>query len=222
MIGNRAFKDLIYEQFARIGKAISSPKRLELLELISQGGKTVETLAKETGLSFANTSRHLQVLKEARLVTTERKKQFVMYRLGDRVVEEFLLSMRKIGENRLAEIEQISRNFFESREGLREVKREELIRLVHSEEVTLLDVRPEEEFVSGHIPGAISIPLKELESRLQDLPKDEEIVAYCRGPYCVLALQAVELLKKNGFHALRLEESVLDWKAMGFPVEMGE
>jgi rhodanese-related sulfurtransferase len=219
---NRAFKDAIYEQFARIGKAVSSPRRLELLDLLCQGPRTVEVLATESGLTVANASQHLQVLRSARLVEAEKEGLFVSYRLADQTVCEFFRTMRVLAERRLAEVEQIKRRFLDGREGLEPVDRKALLELVRKEAVTVLDVRPVEEYNAGHIPGAISIPLKELQLRLLDLPRDEEIVAYCRGPYCVLSIQAVEMLRAKGFHAVRLEEGIQDLRALGFPIAVGE
>ena len=219
---NRRFKDEIYEQFSRIGKAVSSPKRLELLDILCQGERTVEALAKETGLTVANASQHLQVLRTARLVETEKMGLYVTYRLADQMVCEFFLSMRALAEKRLAEVEQIKRQFLEGREGMEPLDRDALLKRVRDGSVTVLDVRPSEEFKAGHIPGAISIPLKELELRLSKLPRDHEVVAYCRGPYCVLSIQAVEVLRAKGFHAVRLKEGIQDWRAMGFSVAVGD
>jgi len=219
---NRRFKDEIYEQFSRIGKAVSSPKRLELLDILCQGERTVEALAKETRLTVANASQHLQVLRAARLVETEKVGLYVTYRLADQMVCEFFLSMRVLAENRLAEVEQIKRRFLEGREGMEPVDRDALLKRVREGEVTVLDVRPSEEYQAGHIPGAISIPLKELELRLSSLPRNQEVVAYCRGPYCVLAIQAVEVLRAKGFNAVRLEEGIQDWRALGFSVAVGK
>jgi len=215
---NRAFKDAIYEQFARIGKAVSSPKRLELLDLLCQGPRTVEVLAKESGLTVANASQHLQILRTARLVESEKDGLYVVYRLADQTVCEFFRTMRVLAESRLAEVEQIKRRFLKGREGMEPVDRKALLELVRKEAVTVLDVRPVEEYNAGHIPGAISIPLKELQLRLMDLPRDQEIVAYCRGPYCVLSIQAVEMLRDKGFQAVRLEEGIQDLRALGFPI----
>jgi len=229
---NRAFKDAIYEQFARVGKAVSSPKRLELLDLLCQGPRTVEVLAKESGLTVANTSQHLQVLRAARLVETEKEGQYVIYRLADQNVCEFFRAMRVLAESRLAEVEQIKRRFLEGREGMEPVDRgregmepvdrKALLERVRKGAVTVLDVRPKEEYHAGHLPGAISIPLKELQLRLSDLPRDQEIVAYCRGPYCVLSIQAVELLRSRGFKAVRIEEGIQDFRAMGFHIAVNE
>ncbi len=219
---NRHFKDSIYEQFSRIGKAVSSPKRLELLDILCQGERTVEALAKETDLSVANASQHLQVLRAARLVEAEKMGLYVTYRLADQMVCEFFLSMRVLAEKRLAEVEQIKRRFLEGREGMEPVDRDELLKRVREGAVTVIDVRPSEEFQAGHIPGAISIPLQELKRRLSKLPRDQEVVAYCRGPYCVLAVEAVEILRAKGFNAIRLEEGIQDLRAMGFPITVEE
>jgi rhodanese-related sulfurtransferase len=219
---NRQFKDAIYEQFSRIGKAVSSPKRLELLDLLCQGDKNVETLARETGLSVANTSQHLQTLRAARLVEAEKEGFYVTYRLADQMVCEFFRSMRVLAENRLAEIEMIKRQFLEGREGMEPIDRDGLLHRVAKGAITVLDVRPVQEYRTGHIPGALSVPLYKLKKILSKLPKDQEIVAYCRGPYCVLSVQAVEILRENGFKAIRLEEGVQDWMAMGFTVAIGE
>ena len=219
---NRAFKDAIYEQFARIGKAVSSPKRLELLDLLCQGPRTVEVLAKESGQAVANASQHLQVLRASRLVETEKKGLFVTYRLADSAVCEFFRAMRILAESRLAEVEQIKRQFLEGREGMEPVDREELLALVRQEAVTVLDVRPVEEFKAGHVAGALSIPLKELKLRLSELPRDQEIIAYCRGPYCVLSVAAVEFLRAEGFQAIRIEEGIQDFRAMGFSIAVGK
>lgn len=219
---NRAFKDAIYDQFARIGKAVSSPKRLELLDLLCQSERTVETLAKEAGMTMANASQHLQVLRAARLVEVEKEGVFITYRLADLSVCELFRAMRVLAESRLAEVEQIKRQFLEGREGMEPVDRDALLERVREGAVTVLDVRPAEEYNAGHIPGAVSIPLDELELHLSGLPRDQEIVAYCRGPYCVLSVQAVEILRSKGFHAVRLEEGIQDWRFIGLPVAVGE
>jgi len=218
----RQFKDAIYEQFSRIGKAVSSPKRLELLDLICQGEKTVETLSRETGLTVANTSQHLQTLKAARLIDAEKEGLYVKYRLADEIVCEFFRSMRVLAENRLAEVDMIKGRFLEGKAGMEPVNRDDLLKRVIEGGVTVLDVRPAEEYRAGHIPGALSVPLEHLKEILANLPADQEIVAYCRGPYCVLSVQAVEVLRGKGFNAIRLEESVQDWRAMGLPVEIGD
>jgi len=219
---HRRFKDSLYEQFARIGKAISAPKRLELLDLLCQGPRTVEALAEQAALSIANASQHLQVLRGARLVEAEKKGLYVEYRLANEDVARFYLSLRGLAESRLAEVEQVTRTYFEQRGAMEAVASDELLRRVKSGDVVVLDVRPTEEFVAAHLPGAISIPVDELRSRLKELPKNRDIVAYCRGPYCVMAIEAVELLRKKGFKAHRMEQGVTEWRARGSRVERGE
>ena len=211
----RRFKDAIYEQLARLGKATSSPKRLELLDLLSQGPRTVEALAEHASISVANASQHLQVLRAARLVEAEKKGLYVEYRVAGEEVSRFLLALRGLAEARLAEIDQVTRSYLDGRGAMDAVDSEELFRRVKAGEVTVLDVRPSEEYRAGHLPGALSIPLGELEARLRELRKTREIVAYCRGPYCVMAVEAVELLRKKGFKAHRMELGVVDWRARG-------
>lgn len=216
---NRSFKDAIYEQFARLGKAVSAPKRLELLDLLCQGPKTVEALADQAALSVANASQHLQVLRAARLVEAEKQGLHVEYRLAGEDVCEFFLALRNLAEGRLAEIEVVTREYLARRDAMETVAGAELLRRVKSGEVTVLDVRPPEEYRAGHIPGAVSIPVGELKARFKELPKNREVVAYCRGPYCVFAVEAVELLRKKGFKAHRLREGVLDWRSRGWRVD---
>lgn len=203
---HRRFKDSIYEQFARLGRATSAPKRLELLDLLCQGPRTVEALAEQAATSVANASRHLQVLRAARLVDAEKKGLYVEYRVADDEVCRFVFVLRGLAEARLAEVDRVAREYFEARGGMETVNGEDLLRRVRRGEVTVLDVRPREEYRAGHIPGALSIPVGELKARLRELPKDREVVAYCRGPYCVMALEAVELLRKRGFTAHRIEQ----------------
>ena len=216
---NRSFKDAIYEQFARLGKAVSAPKRLELLDLLCQGPKTVEVLAEHAALSIANTSQHLQVLRAARLVEAEKQGLHVEYRLAGEDVCEFFLALRTLAEGRLAEIELVTREYLARRDAMETVAGDELLRRVKHGEVTVLDVRPSEEFRAGHIPGAVSMPLGELKARFKELPKNREVVAYCRGPYCVFAVEAVALLRQKGFTAHRLQEGVPDWRSRGWRVE---
>ena len=215
---NRQFRDDIYEQFTRIGKAVSSPKRIELLELLCQGERSVDKLARAASLSVANTSQHLQKLQAARLVVSEKSGAFVIYRIADESVAAFLHTMRVLAENRLAEIDRIKSIFLENRDSMEAVDRESLMQRVRSGEAIILDVRPPEEFSAGHIEGAVSIPVRELENKLSKLPKDKEIVAYCRGPYCVMSVDAVQLLRAKGFRARRLEDDVYEWGAHGLPV----
>jgi len=216
---SRRFKTVIYSQFARIGRALASPSRLELLDLLCQGPRTVEALAKQAGQSVANTSHHLRVLAGARLVETEKHGLYVTYRLADDQVCDLYQGLRHLAERRLTEVEHVTRQFLEARGALHPVARDVLLERVRRGEVTVLDVRPPEEFRAGHIPGALSVPLAELERRMADLSRDRDIVAYCRGPYCVLAVEAVEILRARGFTAHRLEDGVPDWRALGLPVD---
>lgn len=214
----RQFKDTIYEQLARIGKAVSAPKRLELLDLLSQGPRTVESLADHAALSLANASRHLQVLRAARLVETEKHGLYVTYRLATPEVAQFYLHLRDLAESRLAEVQQAARSYFATHDGLEPIAAAELLQRLRTDSVTVIDVRPQEEFDADHIPGAICVPLPQLEAHLRDLPQDREIVAYCRGPYCVMSAKAVQVLRERGFTAVRLEDSVLDWHRQGAKV----
>ena len=216
---SRQFKDAIYEQFARLGKAVSAPKRIELLDLLCQGPRTVEALAEQTAISVANASQHLKILRTARLVDAEKKGLYVVYRLADHEVARFIVALRELASDRLAEVDRVTRDYLEARGALEAVGGKELLRRVKNGEVTILDVRPVEEYRAGHIPGAISIPVNELKNRLEELPKKREIVVYCRGPYCAMALDAVELLRKKGFMAQRMEQGVADWRAHGWRVE---
>ncbi len=218
---NRRFKDAIYEQFARIGKAIAAPKRLELLDLLCQGPRTVEALAEQASISVASASQHLQVLRAAHLVEAEKKGTYVECRLADREVCDFYVSLRRLSEARLAEVRQVTGAFLTERGAMEVVEADELVRRVRDGEVTLLDVRPSEEYRAGHIPGALSVPLGELEKRLAELPRGRELVAYCRGPYCVMSIEAVALLRKKGVAARRMGEGVVDWRARGLRVERG-
>ena len=211
---NRAFKDQIYDQFGRLGKSLASPKRLEMLDVLCQGPHTVESLATATGQTLANASQHLKVLRTARLVEAEKRGLYVTYRLVGTEVCDFFLAFRRLAESRLAEIERITRLFLDSRDVLEAVDQATLLGRVRRGEVVVLDVRPEQEFRSGHIPGALSVPLAELEHRLAELPRDRQLVAYCRGPYCVMSIEAVEILRRHGRQAARLEIGVPDWRAL--------
>ncbi len=216
-----SLKTAVYEQIARIGQATASPSRLELLDLLSQGPRTVEALAHETGHSTATTSHHLQVLRRARLVEAEKAGLYVTYRLSDPHVGEFFLELRRLAESRLAEIQHVTRQYLDQRGAFEPVDNDELVRRVRAGEVTVIDVRPREEYLAAHIPGARSVPLADLGKRLGELPKRRDVVAYCRGPYCVMALDAVDLLRRKGFRAQRLEHGVAEWRAQGWRVESG-
>jgi rhodanese-related sulfurtransferase len=216
---HREFKDRLFEQFARIGKALASPKRLEILDLLAQGERTVEEIARETAMPLANASQHLQVLKGARMVESRREGLYAYYRLADEAVFRTWQAVRALGETRLAEIERVVETFLEDRDVLEAVGAAALVERLSDGNVVVLDVRPEEEYRAGHIPGALSVPVDALEAALQALPKDKEIVAYCRGPYCVFSDEAVTLLRSRGYQARRLAEGLPDWRAKGLPVE---
>jgi rhodanese-related sulfurtransferase/predicted transcriptional regulator len=215
----RQFKDQLYEQFARIGKALSNPHRLELVELLSQGERTVEDLAAEANLPIANASQHLQVLRAAQLVDVRREGLYAYYRLSDERVFRAWQVLRELGEQQLAEVGRLVESFLQDRSPLQSINAAELIERIEAGDVLVLDVRPELEYRSGHIPQARSIPVDELETRLSELPRDQEIIAYCRGPYCVFADEAVMLLQKHGYRVRRLVEGLPDWQALYLPVE---
>jgi rhodanese-related sulfurtransferase/DNA-binding transcriptional ArsR family regulator len=208
----REFKDFIYGEFARIGKAISSPKRIELLDLLTQGPKTVEALAADTKMSIANTSKHLQTLLESKLVAFAKDKNYVIYRLASEQVLMFVLALRGTAEERITDVKLVRESHILRENSLSSISIEDLVQKLNKHDVTLLDVRPFEEYRHDHLPHAISVPISELESRLDALPKDKEIVAYCRGPYCVYATEAVELLNSRGFRATLLEAGINEWK----------
>jgi len=218
-MGDRATKDAVYEQHARLGRALSSSKRLEIIDLLGQGEKSVEALAEATDLTIGNASAHLKVLKSAHLVATRKTGHYVYYRLADDVVAEFWLGFRKLAEHRYAELRDMARSKFSDPDGLAPVDRKELVQRMRRGEITLIDVRPADEFNAGHIRGALSIPIDDLNRRLRELPKRKEIVAYCRGPYCVYAIEAVRTLRRRGYTAKRLEDSVAEWRSHGLPVQ---
>jgi len=217
-VSHRAFKDRLYAEFASIGKALASAHRLELLDLLGQGERSVDELAQEIGQSLANTSAHLQVLRQARLVESDKRGLNVVYRLAAPEVFELWRMLRGLGTARLAEVDRLVEMFLTDRTSLAAVDLEELKRLVADDSVTLLDVRPALEYRQGHIPDARSIPVEELEQRLDELPRDREVVAYCRGPYCVFSDEAAELLQTHGFRVRRFEEGFPEWRAAGLPV----
>ncbi|HEY4383229.1 MAG TPA: metalloregulator ArsR/SmtB family transcription factor [Ktedonobacteraceae bacterium] len=214
----RRFKGLLYEQFARIGKALASPHRLELLDVLAQGERTVEALAQETQMSVANASQHLQTLRAARLVETRRAGVSIYYQLASRDVNALWFSLRQTGERHLAEVDQLVHTFLHDRTPLTLITIEALREGLQTGRMLLLDVRPSEEYQAGHLPEAQSMPLTELEARLTELPRDREIVAYCRGPYCVFADEALVLLRTHGYTVRRLEEGVLEWQQRGWPI----
>ena len=216
---HRRFKDRLYGQFALIGKALASPARLELLELLAQGPRTVEALANESDLSIANASQHLQALRQAGLVENSKHGLFVEYRLAGPDVFEMCRALRVVAEARSAEFERLVRNHFGDRSESVAVSMQELLKRARKDDVVVLDTRPSTEFAAGHIAGAISLPVEDLQQQLRKLPKNKQYVAYCRGPYCVYADRAVEFLRKHGRQARRLIEGFPEWKAAGLPVE---
>jgi ArsR family transcriptional regulator len=211
-------KSALFAQFAAVAKTLGHPHRLELLEQLAQGERSVEVLAQRTGLSIANASQHLQHLRRAGIVTNRRDGKFVYYRLADDAVLELLAALRRIAERNVAEVERLVRSYFNDRDSLEPVSRDELLRLTRAGTVTVLDVRPEDEFALGHLPGAVNIPLRALELRLSELDPAQEVVAYCRGPYCVLSYEAVAALRARGFKVRRLEDGFPEWRAAGLPV----
>jgi rhodanese-related sulfurtransferase/predicted transcriptional regulator len=213
------FKYHIFVLFARVGKALASPKRLEIVDLLAQGERTVEEIARETAMSVASASQHLQALKAARMVEARREGLYMHYRLADEDVFRTWQAVRALAESRLSEVDRVVEAYLENRDALEAVDATELMERLSDEGVVVLDVRPEEEYRAGHIPGAISVPVDALEAALQTLPRDREIVAYCRGPYCVFSDEAVALLRSRGYRARRLRQGLPDWRAAGMPVE---
>ena len=220
-MSHREFKDALYFQFARIGHALSSPKRIELLDLLSQGEKTVETLAEDANTPVKNTSAHLRVLRQARLVETRKDGTYVFYRLADEHVEGFLRAFQALSQQRLAEVEHVTNLFLHRHDELQPVTLAELRRRLRNGEATVIDVRPRSEYEAGHLPGAVSVPVAELKKRMKEFAKAREIIAYCRGPYCVYSLDAVTLLRKNGYRARRAEGGLPEWRLAGLPVASG-
>lgn len=215
----RELKDVLYEQVARITRAAASPKRLELIEVLVQGEKTVERLAADTDISVKLASAHLKALREARLVTTRRDGRHVHYRLVDRHVADFWVMLRTLAEERLLELQAATRELTASPDELAPVAGADLLEQARNGEVVVLDVRPGVEYAAGHLPCARSIPLEELDQRLQELPRDRPVVAYCRGPYCLMAKEAVALLEEHGIAAMRVEDGVAEWQHAGLPLE---
>jgi rhodanese-related sulfurtransferase/predicted transcriptional regulator len=216
---HREFKDRLFGQFARVGKALASPKRLEIVDLLAQGERTVEEIARETTMSVASASQHLQVLKAARMVEARREGLYIHYRLADEDVFRTWQAVRALAESRLAELNGVVEAYLQDREELEAVDAAELMERLSDGNVVVLDVRPEEEYRAGHIPGALSVPVDALEAALQTLPRDQEMVAYCRGPYCVFSDEAVAFLRSRGYRARRLRQGLPDWRAAGMPVE---
>lgn len=214
-------KQALFAEFAAVARALGHPHRLEILEHLAQSERGVEALAERTELSTANTSQHLQQIRRAGLVVSRRDGKFVLYRLADEAVLELLTSLRTVAERNVAAVDRIVRGYFADRDNMEPVSREELLGRLRKGSVMVLDVRPADEFAHGHVPGAVNIPLDDLEARLAELDIGQEIVAYCRGAYCVLSFEAVAALRSRGFNIRRLEDGLPEWKAAGLPVESG-
>lgn len=215
---SRKIKNLLYEQVGRIGRALSSPKRLELLELLSQGEKTVETLAADAALNLKLVSAHLKALKEARLVSHRRDGKYMYYSLSGQDVASLWVMLRTVAEEHLAELKVALERWVATPEKLTPADRDTLLRKAQNGEVVVIDVRPEAEYLAGHLPFARSMPLAEIERRLAELPPDKNIVAYCRGPFCLMSDEAVQLLTQHGLRAIKLHDGVAEWRAAGFPI----
>jgi rhodanese-related sulfurtransferase len=218
-MAHREFKDRLFGQFARIGKAFSSPRRLEIVDLLAQGERTVEEIAKETFMSVASASQHLQALKAARMVEARREGIYIHYRLADEEVFRTWQAIRTLAESRLSEVDAVVEAYLVDRDALEAVDSSDLLERLRDGSVIVFDVRPEEEYRAGHIPGALSVPVDALEAALKTLPRDREVVAYCRGPYCVFSDEAVAFLRARGYRARRLRQGLPDWRAAGMPVE---
>ena len=218
-MADRVAKTALFDEFARAGKALASGRRIELLDVLANGERTVEALAREVGLSVANTSQHLQVLRQAGLVAGRRQGTSILYRLAAPEVFQLWQALRSLAASQLAEVERLAATYLGDRDELEPVTREELARrLDDGDDLVVLDVRPAAEHAAGHLPGAVSIPVGELRRRLAELPRDREIVAYCRGPYCAFAHEAVTVLRREGFSARRLEDGLPEWQAAGLAV----
>lgn len=218
-MSSRNVKSLLFNEFARVSKALGSGNRLELLEFLAQGERSVDALAKLSGLSVANTSRHLQVLRQAGLVAARKEGLFVYYSVSGEGVIRLLAALQEVAQNNVAEVTQLVNTYLTSKDSLEPVSVNDLADRMRSGLVTIVDVRPKEEYAAGHLPGAIHVPLADIEKNLGTLPRDREVVAYCRGPFCVLSFEAVAQLRKHGFRARRLETGYPEWKVAGLPVE---
>ncbi len=215
-------KQRLYAHFADVAKALGHSRRLEILELLAQGERSVELIAERAGLSVANASQHLRLMRQAGLLASRRDGKYILYCLSDPAVLDLVATLHRVAERTLAEVREVIDGYFHERDALEPVSRQELARRLKDGLVTVLDVRPRDEFAAGHLPRAVNIPLRELARQLRSLPKNREVVAYCRGPYCVLAFEAVALLRQHGFKVRRLEDGYPEWQAAGLPVALGE
>jgi len=220
-VSSKGPKQVLFDQFALVAKTLGHPHRLELLEQLAQGERSVEDLSAKIGLSVANASQHLQRMSRAGLVASHREGKFVRYRLSGDAVLDALAALRIVAEKNVAEVDRVVREYFDERDSFEAVSREELLKRSRAGAVTILDVRPADEFALGHLPGAVNIPLRALEARLSEFKRSTEIIAYCRGPYCVLSYEAVAELRKRGFKARRLEDGFPEWRAAGLPFAVG-
>ena len=212
-------KGTLFAHFAETAKALGHGRRLEILELLAQGERSVEVLAERVGLSMANTSQHLRLMRRAGLLASRRDGKRILYRLNDSSVLDLTAALQRVAERNVADVRDVIRGYFDERDALEPVSRKELSQRLKDGLVTVLDVRPEDEYAAGHLPKAINIPLRELKRRLRQIPKKREVIAYCRGPYCVLAFEAVAILRERGFKVRRLEDGFPEWKAAGLPTD---
>jgi rhodanese-related sulfurtransferase len=215
----RQFKDAVYGQLARLGKALSSGPRLEILDLLTQGPRTVEAIAAEVGQTVANTSHHLRTLARARLVQSDRSGLYVTYRVADHDISALFVTMRALAERQFRELREATARFLDDHGSHEPIDARALAQRLGAGDITLIDVRPPSEYAAGHLPGSINLPIDELEARIPELPADRDIVAYCRGPFCVMAVDAATTLRARGLRALPFDRSVADWRALGLPVE---
>lgn len=219
---NNSPKNAVFDNFAEVAKALGHGHRLRILEHLAQGERSIDVLAQLTGLSLANTSQHLKRLRAAGLVNSSKEGKYVVCRLSGDSVIDLMSALQRTGEEHVAEVQEVVSSYFQKRDHMEALSRHQLIERMQEGVVTVLDVRPEDEFEMAHIPGAINIPVKQISDRLSELPDEQEVIAYCRGPYCVFAYEAVALLRKKGFKARRLEDGYPEWKADGFPTESGD
>lgn len=212
----------LYEEFSSVARALGNAHRLDILEHLGQGERSVDALSAKVGLSTANTSQHLQQLKRAGLLESRRDGKYILYRVSDDSVLYLMRALFDVGERNVAEVDKVLRGYFHERDNMEPVSHEDLLDRTRDGLVTVLDVRPKDEFALGHLPGAVNIPLEELENRLSEIDNTQEVIAYCRGPYCVMSFEAVSALREKGFNARRMEDGIPEWRAAGLPLETRE